>query len=233
MSHNIFVKNNAAVSNHNASSVAHNKADSLRKELNNLLEEANINNASLPNVDQFGGKRRKTSKKVSRKLTGGKKGAKNTKVTKVSKSSKKSSRKLSGGKPKKIVMAKSNRKPSKKSSRKPSKKSSRRLSGRSVGGARELPAGMVAHQEFVKFLKNDMNLSGGPLVNMLAKAYKDLAKNNNADADSVELAKLAKDVYLKEKSSGQPKKRIDELEKRLKENRSNKKAKKANTPTSE
>ncbi len=104
------------------------------------------------------------------------------------------------------------------------KRSSKKASKKMVGGKKkskkskcshscELPPGLVAHQEFVKFLQKDMDIKGGVLVNMLAAVYKNIAKKNNPDVtDSVKLAEKAKKVYMEEKSSGQPHKRYKELE---------------------
>lgn len=195
------------------SSVGQNDAR-MQQDLNALLDEVRDAGLSLPaDLLQNGGRKRRVAKPKSKskskgkgkKMSGGakksrkhsKKMSEAKKVKKVSrKSSKKHSKKMTGGKKVKVAPV--------------AKKSKKSKKSRSQ--SRELPAGMIAHQEFVRYLQSEMNLKGGVIVNMLAKVYKDIAKKNNPDSDSVELAKKAKEVFAKEKSTGQPQKRLKELE---------------------
>lgn len=212
MSQNIFSKN---TNGHNngfsaTSSAGQPNAAKLQRDLNALLDEVRDAGLSLPaDLLQTGGRKHRRSgssknKKHSRShsQSGGKKAKKVAK--KVSKKSRSHSH--TGGKAKKTVKKVVRKSHEHSKSRSRSRSHSRKQS-------RELPAGMIAHQEFVRFLQKELDLKGGVIVNMLAKVYKDIAKKNNPDVtDSVKLAEKAKEVFLKEKSSGKPKQRLNEIE---------------------
>ena len=67
---------------------------------------------------------------------------------------------------------------------------------------RTAPPGFTAHRELVDYIKNDMGVSGGPPIMVLASLYKKEAAKTNPDAGSVELATLAREVYLADKNKG-------------------------------
>jgi hypothetical protein len=171
----------------------------------------------IDNVGHKGGKKskkasKKASKKSSRKLS--------RKASKKSskKASKKSSRKLS-------------RKASKKSSRKASKKSSKK-SSRVMSRGKGASDRFAPYLAYVAYIKNDMGMKGGPLVNSFAAYFRNQAKKQKPDASQEELNELAKKIYNEDKKNGKVDailKRIekDSMDKRQK-NKEKKQAGKAN-----
>lgn len=171
----------------------------------------------IDNVGHKGGKKskkasKKASKKSSRKLS--------RKASKKSskKASKKSSRKLS-------------RKASKKSSRKASKKSSKKVS-RVMSRGKGASDRFAPYLAYVAYIKNDMGMKGGPLVNSFAAYFRNQAKKQKPDAGQEELNELAKKIYNEDKKNGKVDailKRIekDSMDKRQK-NKEKKQAGKAN-----
>ena len=171
----------------------------------------------IDNVGHKGGKKskkasKKASKKSSRKLS--RKASK--KASK--KSSKKSSRKLS-------------RKASKKTSKKASKKSSKKV-GRVMSRGKGASDRFAPYLAYVAYIKNDMGMKGGPLVNSFAAYFRNQAKKQKPDAGQEELNELAKKIYNEDKKNGKVDailKRIekDSMDKRQK-NKEKKQAGKAN-----
>jgi len=174
----------------------------LRRDLNSILEHSKLSSAeemSTLDLGLEGGARKKAPKKKSAKKTSAKKtSAKPAKKT----SAKKTSAKKTSAKKTSAKKTSAKKTSAKKTSAK--KTSAKKMS-------RELPEGMKAHLSFVSFLLKDMGVSGGPPIQVVAKMYKDIAREKNPDADSVELAKLAQKVYTDEKSKS-PKKPLERLE---------------------
>lgn len=173
----------------------------LRRDLNSILEDSKLGTADKMTALGLGleGGARKSKKRSTKKSSA----KKATKKSSATKSAKRSAKKSSA----------------KKSAKHSAKKSSRKMS-------RELPAGMKAHLDFVAFLLKDMGVVGGPPIQVVAKMYKDIARKNSPDADSVELAKLARKVYEDEKKSspGKPKQRLETAKQQLADKKAAKKA---------
>jgi len=78
--------------------------------------------------------------------------------------------------------------------------------------------GMRAHLDFVKHIQNVLGVKGGPVLQILGKMYKDMAKKNGgANLDAVALAKKAKEVFDKDgkdKAMSKYKEAVKELEKK-------------------
>jgi hypothetical protein len=170
----------------------------------------------IDNVGHKGGKKSKSSKKASKKSS--RKLSRKASKKSSKKASKKSSRKLS-------------RKASKKSSRKSSKKSSKK-SSRVMSRGKGASDRFAPYLAYVAYIKNDMGMKGGPLVNSFAAYFRNQAKKQKPDANQEELNEMAKKIYNEDKKNGKVDailKRIekDSMDKRQK-NKEKKQAGKAN-----
>jgi len=157
----------------------------------------------IDNVGHKGGKKSKSSRKSSKKSS--RKASKKASKKSSKKASKKSSRKLS-----RKASKKSSRKASKKSSRKASKKSSKK-SSRVMSRGKGASDRFAPYLAYVAYIKNDMGMKGGPLVNSFAAYFRNQAKKQKPDASQEELNELAKKIYNEDKKNG----KVDAILKRI------------------
>ena len=191
--------------------------------------------SDLFNKNQSGGKKKRASSKAKRskksKQSGGK--AKRRAASKKTKSRSRSRKsKQSGGKAKRRAASKKtksskSRSKSRKSkqaggkakkrsssSKKGSRKSKSRSSKQRGGDKKKAPAGLEAHQKLVAYIKNDMDLKVGlGLLQKFVGEYKDRARKENPNADSIQIAKDAMELYKKDKERGANKTLFAKIEK--------------------
>jgi hypothetical protein len=179
----------------------------LRRDLNSILEHSKLGSTDKMTALGLGLEGGARTKKRSVKKTASKKC-----------SAKKSSAKKSSAK---------KAAPKKRSAKKSSAKKSSAKKSRSM--SRSVPPGLQAHIDFVSFLTKDMKVPGGPPIQVVAKMYKDIARDNNPNSDSIELAKLARKVYENEKNKSpkKPAERLETAKKQIIAKKAAKKAKKA------
>lgn len=80
-------------------------------------------------------------------------------------------------------------------SKKESKKGSKRKPKRQANPT------LLAMAEFNKYLVKELGVKFGKGILKLAKHYRELAKKDNPDADTIALCKLAKDFFKKDKNA--------------------------------
>jgi hypothetical protein len=81
---------------------------------------------------------------------------------------------------------------------------------------------LAKYREYVAFIRDDMNLKGGPLTNSFAAYFREIAKKENPGASQDELNDAAIKIYQEEKRNG----RIDDVYNQVKENYEKKRAQK-------
>ena len=235
-----------------------NSTNSLRAEINNLLNAAN----SMPQItNQSGGasKSRSHSRK-SNKANNSSKPKRKRQKTKKSRSQASRGRKSTRGQRKRGTRktrqsrdsrgyhasrtSRSNRSNQSRKSRGSKKKKSYRKSARSNSDectilpkrkisrglkriSRENP-GFAAYLKLAEFIRNDMNLGGGPYTIAFVSHFRQLAKKENPNATTEELIDATKDIYLREKKAGNLEKIYEKKKREVMEKReAKKKAKKA------